>query len=90
MVTLSPASVVIVPFPFSDLSTTKLRRIYHPINYIDIIDDKIWLQHNCTDQRTAEELIDAGIPRDKIVLGFQPPELRKYTDYGAAYKAEMA
>jgi XisI protein len=29
----------------------------------------------------AEMLVDAGIPRTDIVLGFQPPELRHLTEY---------
>ncbi len=65
-------------------------RVYHPTIHVDIADGMVWLQHNGTDQRIAEELVDAGIPRDKIVLGFQPPALRQYTEYGVAYEKEMA
>ena len=32
----------------------------------------------------AEELVEAGIPRDHIVLAFRAPEIRKYTDYAVA------
>ncbi len=49
--------------------------------HIDIIEGRIWLQYNGTDLRVGEELVRAGIPRDQIVLGFQPPELRQYTDF---------
>ena len=52
--------------------------------HIDIIDGKVWLQYNGTDLRVAEELVRAGVPRDHIILGFQPPQTRKYTDYADA------
>jgi hypothetical protein len=60
------------------------RRIDTILIHIDILDGKVWLQYNGTDLRIAEELVPAGIPRDHIVLGFQPPQFRKYTDYAAA------
>ena len=32
----------------------------------------------------AEELVQAGIPKSHIVLGFRPPEVRKHTEYAVA------
>lgn len=52
--------------------------------HIDIIGDKVWLQHDGTNRVIAEELVEAGIPRDAIVLGFRPPELRQYTGFAVA------
>jgi hypothetical protein len=52
--------------------------------HIDLIGDMVWLQRNATDICVAEELVKAGIPRDHIVLGFQPPEVRPDTDYAVA------
>ena len=45
---------------------------------------KIWLMENNTDIRIAEELVKLGVPRQDIVLGFQPPSLRSMTDYAIA------
>ena len=45
---------------------------------------KIWLMENNTDIRIAEELVKLGVPRQDIVLGFQPPSIRPFTDYAAA------
>ncbi|MFZ4664291.1 MAG: XisI protein [Caldilineaceae bacterium] len=56
-------------------------RVYDPIIHIDIKGDKVWLQHNMTDQKVAEDLVALGIPKDRIVLGFQPPYARKYTEF---------
>ena len=49
-----------------------------------IIGDKVWLQRNATDQQIAEELVDAGIPREAIVLGIHPPRVRQFTDFAVA------
>ncbi|OKH32235.1 hypothetical protein NIES2101_40840 [Calothrix sp. HK-06] len=32
----------------------------------------------------GQELVALGIPREDIILGFQAPYLRKYTDFGVA------
>ena len=47
-------------------------------------DGKIWLMENNTDIRIAEELVKLGVPREDIVLGFQPPSVRPMTDYATA------
>ncbi|TFI50853.1 hypothetical protein BLD44_029445 [Mastigocladus laminosus UU774] len=51
---------------------------------LDLIDGKIWIQRNGTEEGIAADLERAGIPKEHIVLGFRPPELRQYTDYGVA------
>lgn len=60
------------------------KRIHNSIIHIDIIDNKVWLQHNATEIRVAEELVAAGIPRQAIVLGFHPPRVRQFTEYAVA------
>ena len=52
--------------------------------HFDIKDGKIWLQQNWMDVDVAQELVEMGVPPTDIVLGFQPPYLRQYTDYGMA------
>ena len=49
--------------------------------HVDIIDDKIWIQLDGTEVGIANELVDAGVPKDQIVLGFKSPELRKDTEF---------
>jgi len=62
----------------------KQERVHHVMIHIDIVEDKVWLQHDATDLVVAEDLVRAGIPRESIVLGFRPPHLRQYTDYAVA------
>ena len=45
---------------------------------------KVWIQHDGTEEGIAEELVTAGIPRDRIVLAFKPPEMRPYTEFADA------
>lgn len=60
------------------------QRIHNSIIHIDIVDDKVWLQHNATEIRVAEELVASGIPRQAIVIGFHPPRVRQFTEYAIA------
>ena len=57
------------------------RRDYGCVMHFDIKGDKIWLQYNGTEIDLAERLVQMGVPRSDIVLGFQAPYRRKYTDY---------
>lgn len=47
-------------------------------------DGKVWIWLNQSDQRIASELVERGIPKTDIVLGFQPPQFRQYTQYASA------
>ena len=57
------------------------RRIHGSVVHIDIIDDKVWIQYDGTSRPVADELVAEGIPREDIVLGFHPAEVRQYTDF---------
>ncbi len=58
------------------------RHIFDPLLHFDIIDEKIWLQANNTDVDVGEDLVRAGVDRQDIVLGLQPPFMRPHTEYG--------
>lgn len=57
------------------------RRVHGSLVHIDIINGKLWIQRDGTEHGIAKELVRAGIPKDHIVLGFRPPEIRQYTEY---------
>lgn len=59
-------------------------RIHGPVIHIDIQDGKVWIQHDGTEEGVADRLVDAGIPKDKIVLAFKSPESRKLTGFAVA------
>lgn len=60
------------------------RRIHGTLIHIDIRDGKVWVEHDGTDLEIVQNLLDAGIPKEQIVLGFHPPAHRKYTEFAAA------
>ncbi len=60
------------------------RRVYGCVLHLDIKNRKIWIQQNMTEMRVAQELVDLGVAKEDIVLGFQVPEMREYTGYAVA------
>lgn len=59
-------------------------RIYGPFIHLDLIDNKVWIQHDGTEDGIAYELEAAGIPKDHIVLAFKSVERRKLTEYAVS------
>ncbi|MFO0810845.1 MAG: XisI protein [Gemmataceae bacterium] len=59
------------------------KRVHGSMIHIDIKGDKVWIQHNGTSELIADELMADGVPREAIVLGFYPPDVRKLTEFAA-------
>jgi hypothetical protein len=57
------------------------KRIHGCLIHIDIIGDKVWIQRDGTEDGIANELLTSGIPKEKIVIGYQEPEIRQYTEF---------
>lgn len=57
------------------------KRIYGCLIHIDIKDSKIWIQYDGTEIGVANQLIELGVPNQDIVLAFQAPYARQYTDF---------
>jgi len=62
----------------------KKKRIYGCAFHIDIKNEKVWIQHNATDIEIAKELVELGVPKEDIVLGFQTEYRRKFSDYAVS------
>jgi hypothetical protein len=58
------------------------KRTHGCIMHIDIIRDKIWIQHNGTDVRIGEEMVRQGVDRKDIILAFHSPTIWEFTDFG--------
>jgi XisI protein len=58
------------------------RRVYGCVLHLDIKQGKISIEQNMTEMRVAQELVERGVLKDDIVLGFQSPEMQEYTGYG--------
>jgi hypothetical protein len=49
--------------------------------HIDIKRDKIWIQHDGTEGGLAGRLVEAGVPKEDIVLAFHAPYKRRFTEF---------
>lgn len=57
------------------------RRVYGPVMHLDIKNGKIWIQWNGTEDDIAAELVEMGVAKEDIVLGFHTPYVRSFTDF---------
>jgi hypothetical protein len=46
------------------------RRVYSCVLHLDIKKGKTWIEQNMTEMRVAQELVETGLARKDIVLGF--------------------
>ena len=67
-----------------DLGWNGTQRIYNCLIHLELRSGKIWIQRNQTDCSLTDELLSQGVEREDIILGLQPPELRKYTGLGVS------
>ena len=58
-----------------------VRRIHGCLVHIDIHEGKLWIQRDGTEHGIARDLIEAGVPKDHIVLAFRSPEMRQGSDF---------
>ncbi len=56
-------------------------RIYGTLLHIDIINNKLWIQHDGTEEGIALDLVAAGIPKQHIVLAFKSLEQRQHMEF---------
>ena len=61
-----------------------VRQVHGCIIHLEIIENKIWIHRDGTEDGIARELLEAGIPKKRIVLAFKSLELRKHTDFAVA------
>ncbi len=59
----------------------KSLRIYQPVMQLDIKNNKIWIQQNTTEFDIALELMEMGIPKQDIVIGFHTPKMRQLSGF---------
>lgn len=71
-------------FLLVSLGWSEHRRVKRIILHVRLRDDKIWVEEDWTEDGLAADLLHAGVPRDKIVLAFHPPERRPLTEFAVA------
>jgi hypothetical protein len=61
-----------------------VRQVHGCIIHIEMIEGKIWIHRDGTEDGVARDLLEAGIPKERIVLGFKSPRMRKHTGFAIA------
>ncbi len=59
-------------------------RVNNVIANIRLRDGKFWIEEDWTEDGIATDLLEAGAPKEDIVLAFHHPEERPYTEFAAA------
>ncbi|EKQ68341.1 XisI protein [Leptolyngbyaceae cyanobacterium JSC-12] len=60
------------------------RRDFGVTVYLKLEQGKIWIEEDWTKQGIANDLLEAGVPAEDIVLGFQHPSKRPLTEFAIA------
>ena len=60
------------------------RRLHGATLYLRIHEGKIWVEEDWTEDGITNELVANGVPKDDIILGFQPPAMRPHTEFAVA------
>ena len=61
-----------------------MKRIHSCLLHIDIKDGKLWIHKDFTEDGVATDFMEKGISKENIVLAFQSPFKRPYTDFAVA------
>ncbi len=60
------------------------KRVHFAVAHIDIINGKLWIQIDRTEDGIATELLAAGVPKEDIVLAFMSEERRQHSEFAVA------
>ena len=60
------------------------RHLHGCLIHVEILDGKVWVQRDGTEDGVTDDLVAAGIPKAAIVLGFHEPSVRKHTGFAVA------
>lgn len=61
-----------------------VRRIHQVLLHLELKDGKVWIQRDGTEEGIADDLLQLGVPADRIVLAFHHPRKRQFTGFAVA------
>jgi hypothetical protein len=67
-----------------NLGWSERRRVRQVRVFLRLLNDKIWIEEDLTEDGIATDLLEAGVPKEDIVLAFHAPEMRPYTEFAVA------
>ncbi len=59
-------------------------RVHDVFAYVRLRNNKFWIEEDWTEEGIVTQLLQAGIPNQDIVLAFNPPDMRQYTEFAVA------
>ena len=60
------------------------KRVWNTTLYVRLRDGKFYIEVDWTEQGVATDLLEAGVPKEDIVLAFQHLSMRPYTEFAVA------
>jgi len=60
------------------------KRVYHIMFHLEIIENKIWIQEDNTEDSVAEMLVEQGASKQDIVLAYFSEFHRRNTEYAVS------
>jgi hypothetical protein len=67
-----------------NLGWSNNKRLNAETVYVRLRDGKFWIETDWTERGIALDLLEAGVPKEDIVLAFHHPDVRPHTDFAAA------
>lgn len=67
-----------------DLGWDRTGRVHAVVFHLRIYNNKIWVEWDGTEEGVTQELLDLGVSKEDIILGFYRPEHRKLTGFALA------
>ncbi|MBW3599232.1 MAG: XisI protein [Planctomycetes bacterium] len=52
--------------------------------HVRLKNGKFWIEEDMTEDGVANRLLESGVPKEDIVLAFQPPDVRPHTEFAVA------
>ncbi len=62
------------------------KRVYHVMIHFAIRDGLVWVEENNTEIDFTQEFLESGIGKDRIVLGFYPPQYRSIEGFASGIR----
>jgi hypothetical protein len=57
------------------------KRVFNTIVYVRLHNEKIYIEEDFSEYGIGNELVEKGVPKSDIVLAFQEPSMRQYTEF---------
>ncbi|MEH2248363.1 XisI protein [Nostoc sp.] len=58
-------------------------RVYGCVVHVNVKDGKIWIQRDLIEEGIANQLVEFGVTKTDIVLGFRSPYVQQFTGFSS-------